>query len=57
METLQKAGTVELIGISNAGMIPLTGTTSANHMREDLAVYDIDLSQAEVDAIEGIALS
>jgi diketogulonate reductase-like aldo/keto reductase len=40
-----------------AGMIPLTGTTSANHMREDLAVYDIDLSQAEVDAIESIALS
>jgi len=40
-----------------AGMIPLTGTTSANHMREDLAIYDIDLSQAEVDTIENIALN
>jgi diketogulonate reductase-like aldo/keto reductase len=35
-----------------AGMIPLTGTSSAAHMREDLAVADFELSPAEVTAIE-----
>jgi diketogulonate reductase-like aldo/keto reductase len=40
-----------------AGMIPLTGTTSANHMKEDLAAYDIELSQAEFETIENIAFS
>ncbi|MGB5421503.1 MAG: aldo/keto reductase [Desulfobacterales bacterium] len=39
-----------------AGMIPLTGTTSEAHMKEDLAAYDIELSQSEFDAIENIAL-
>jgi diketogulonate reductase-like aldo/keto reductase len=40
-----------------AGMIPLTGTTSEGHMKEDLAAYDIELSQVDVEAIENIALS
>ncbi|HEV7499907.1 MAG TPA: aldo/keto reductase, partial [Vicinamibacteria bacterium] len=35
-----------------AGMIPLTGTSSAAHMREDLALGDFELSPAEVMAIE-----
>ena len=39
-----------------AGIIPLTGTTSEAHMKEDLAAYDIELSQSEFDAIENIAL-
>ena len=39
-----------------AGMIPLTGTTSEGHMKEDLAVYDIELSQSEFDTVENIAL-
>jgi len=34
------------------GMFPLTGTSSAEHMAEDLAVYDFDLSPAEVAMIE-----
>lgn len=34
------------------GMLPLTGTTSADHMREDLAVFDFQLDQEEVDHIE-----
>jgi diketogulonate reductase-like aldo/keto reductase len=38
-----------------AGMMALTGTTNPVHMAEDLAVYDIELSQAEIDAIENIA--
>ena len=40
-----------------AGMIPLTGTTSKGHMKEDLAAYDIELSQAEFDAVENIAFN
>ncbi len=38
------------------GMIPLTGTTNADHMQEDLAVYEIELFEAEVDTVETIAL-
>lgn len=37
-----------------AGMIPLTGTTSPSHMQEDLAVYDLELSEAEVEALARI---
>lgn len=37
------------------GMIPLTGTTSGDHMHEDLAVYEFELTPAEVDRIESIA--
>ena len=38
-----------------AGMVPLTGTTSEQHMREDLSVYEIELSADEVGLIESIA--
>lgn len=38
------------------GMVPLTGTTSGEHMRQDLAVLDFELSQEEVRAIEEIGL-
>jgi len=34
------------------GMLPLTGTTDAAHMREDLAAVEVELSSAEVAAIE-----
>jgi diketogulonate reductase-like aldo/keto reductase len=36
-------------------MIPLTGTGSKDHMQEDLAIYDIELSDAEIATIENIA--
>jgi diketogulonate reductase-like aldo/keto reductase len=36
----------------DVGMVPLTGTTSAKHMQEDLAVFDFELDPAEVTAIE-----
>jgi diketogulonate reductase-like aldo/keto reductase len=39
-----------------AGMIALTGTTSAQHMQEDLAVYDFELTAAQVNTIEAIAV-
>ncbi len=38
------------------GMIPLTGTTSTDHMREDLQVFDFELSHAEVALIERLAV-
>jgi diketogulonate reductase-like aldo/keto reductase len=36
-------------------MIPLTGTTDARHMREDLSVFDFALEDDEVAAIERVA--
>ncbi|HEU4521955.1 MAG TPA: aldo/keto reductase [Thermoanaerobaculia bacterium] len=39
----------------HAGMIPLTGTTDPQHMREDLAALDLKLDEEEVTAIEGIS--
>jgi len=37
------------------GMVPLTGTTNEQHMREDLGMYRIMLSDDEVSFIESIA--
>lgn len=36
------------------GMVALTGTTDAGHMRDDLAVFDFRLDPEEVGAIEGL---
>jgi len=38
------------------GMLPLTGTTSQQHMKEDLRAEQLMLSQAELQHIENIAL-
>jgi diketogulonate reductase-like aldo/keto reductase len=38
-----------------AGMAPITGTTSEQHMREDLEVYRIALSEAEVSFIDTVS--
>lgn len=37
------------------GMLPLTGTTDADHMREDLGALDFELSAADVATLETIA--
>jgi diketogulonate reductase-like aldo/keto reductase len=37
------------------GMIPLTGTSSELHMREDLGVFDFELAPEDVLAIERVA--
>lgn len=37
------------------GMIPLTGTSNAGHMAQDLACVEFDLDDAEIALIEGIA--
>jgi diketogulonate reductase-like aldo/keto reductase len=36
------------------GMIPLTGTSDAQHMREDLALFDFTLSDEEIALVESI---
>src|SRR5207237_1383477 len=40
----------------DVGMVPLTGTTNAGHMREDLEVFDFRLDSEEVSHIQGLAL-
>jgi len=39
----------------DVGMLPLTGTTSATHMREDLNTIHFQLDSAEVEQIEHLA--
>ena len=38
----------------DVGMLPLTGTTNADHMRADLDVFDFPLELEEVERIEGL---
>src|SRR5439155_12829438 len=38
----------------DVGMVPLTGTTDAEHLRADLAVFDFRLEHEEVKRIEGL---
>jgi aryl-alcohol dehydrogenase-like predicted oxidoreductase len=37
------------------GMLPLTGTTDVEHMKQDLASHDVTLSDGEVREIESLA--
>ena len=37
------------------GMLPLTGTSNGEHMKQDLAARDLTLSADEVRAIESLA--
>ena len=39
----------------DVGMMPLTGTTDADHMRADLEVFDFRLDPEEVERIERLA--
>jgi diketogulonate reductase-like aldo/keto reductase len=38
------------------GMLPLTGTTNAEHMRSDLNVFDFSLTPTEIEEIEFVLL-
>ena len=40
----------------DVGMLPLTGTTSKEHMQQDLQALDLELTPEEVRAIESIAV-
>jgi diketogulonate reductase-like aldo/keto reductase len=33
------------------GMLPLTGTTDTEHMEQDLAVYDMELTEDEMETV------
>ncbi|HEU4578471.1 MAG TPA: aldo/keto reductase [Polyangiaceae bacterium] len=35
-------------GLTQMGIVPLTGTTSEEHLRQDLAIFDFELSPAEL---------
>jgi diketogulonate reductase-like aldo/keto reductase len=37
--------------LTQIGIVPLTGTTSEAHMREDLAIFDFTLTDAECDSM------
>ncbi|MGZ5075796.1 MAG: aldo/keto reductase family protein [Methylobacter sp.] len=40
--------------LSQIGIIPLTGTTSESHMRDDLAMFDFELAADELEAIDAL---
>ena len=42
--------------LGQQGVVPLTGTTSALHMREDLASFDDPLGSYEIDSLEQLLL-
>ena len=37
--------------LTQIGVVPLTGTQSEQHMREDLAMFEFELTQGEVDSL------
>ena len=39
----------------DVGMMPLTGTTNASHMRDDIAAFDFRLTREEIKVIEELA--
>jgi len=41
----------------DVGILPLTGTSSAEHMRQDLDVFDFPLERGEIEAIEHVSES
>ena len=40
--------------LTQEGIVPLTGTTSGQHMKEDLEIFDFELSSVELKAVEGL---
>jgi diketogulonate reductase-like aldo/keto reductase len=42
--------------LTHAGVVPLTGTKSETHMRDDLAIFDFELSGEEQSAIDKLLI-
>jgi diketogulonate reductase-like aldo/keto reductase len=42
---------VFLRGLTQIGLVPLTGTRSEVHMRQDLAIFEFELARAELDEL------
>jgi diketogulonate reductase-like aldo/keto reductase len=40
--------------LTQNGVVPLTGTTSEAHMREDLQIFDFELTQDELDRVTAL---
>jgi diketogulonate reductase-like aldo/keto reductase len=40
--------------LTQIGIVPLTGTTAAEHMREDLAIFDFELTPDESVLVNGL---
>ena len=40
--------------LTQVGVVPLTGTRSEAHMREDLSIFDFEMTLAERDAVSGL---
>jgi|SRR5579871_2639497 len=40
--------------LTQAGVVPLTGTRSQAHMREDLSIFDFELSGPELEAMDAL---
>jgi diketogulonate reductase-like aldo/keto reductase len=40
--------------LSQAGIVPLTGTTSRQHMRDDLAIFDFTLTAEDFQQVEAL---
>ena len=40
--------------LAHSGVVPLTGTRSEAHMREDLAIFDFELAASELRAVDAI---
>jgi len=40
--------------LTQEDIVPLTGTTSETHMREDLEIFDFELTEAEMDAVSAL---
>jgi diketogulonate reductase-like aldo/keto reductase len=38
--------------LTQIGVVPLTGTKSETHMREDLSIFDFELSSEELSVID-----
>jgi diketogulonate reductase-like aldo/keto reductase len=43
--------------LTQSGVVPLTGTRSETHMREDLAIFDFELSAAERRAVDQLLVA
>ena len=42
--------------VVHIGMLPLTGTTNPQHMKDDLDINDFELSVDEINHIENISI-
>jgi len=40
--------------LTQIGIVPLTGTRSAAHMRQDLAIFDFELTPSECKSMDAI---